>query len=191
MATSKTQSNPRAREIRDTVEKIVVNAGVGRASQLPHFNDKVLADIKRDLAAISGQTAETRPAKKSIAGFKIREGQIVGLRATLRDRKMVDFFERLITIVMPRVHDFRGIALSSIDNGGTLNIGFREQMVFPEINPEESTFSFPLGVNIVPRAKDRARALVAYRKLGVPLKTDAGTEATGKKGRRKKTKRDQ
>src|SRR5262249_35380045 len=117
---------------------------------------------------------------------KIREGQIVGLRATLRDRKMVDFFERLITIVMPRVHDFRGIALSSIDNGGTLNIGFREQVVFPEINPEESTFTFPLGVNIVPRIKDRERALAAYRKLGVPLQKDGESQSAKRKSNKKR-----
>jgi large subunit ribosomal protein L5 len=186
MTQSHPQPNTRARDIRDVLEKIVINAGVGRASQMPNFEEKALKDIQRDLAAIGGVTSQIRPAKKSIAGFKIREGQVVGLRTTLRDRKMVDFFERLITIVMPRVHDFRGIALSALDKGGTLNIGFREQFVFPEINPEESPLSFPLGVNIVPRMKDRAKALEAYRRLGVPLKKEGDVDEKKTRTRKKK-----
>jgi large subunit ribosomal protein L5 len=186
--TTKTEQNKRDRAVRDVIDKIVINAGVGRASQQPNFEDKTLKDIKRDLAVISGQEPQLRPAKKSIAGFKIRENQIVGLKVTLRDRKMVDFFERLITIVMPRVHDFRGINLIAVDQGGALNIGFREQFVFPEINPEESLFTFPLGVNIVPRQKDREAAIAAYRSLGVPLKKEGDTsEDLNTKSRKRKT----
>ena len=147
-----------------------MNAGVGRASQQPNFEEKALVQVKHDLALISGQAPQVRRAKKSIAGFKIRQGQIVGVSVTLRGRKMIDFFARLITIVLPRVRDFSGIAPSAIDKGGALNIGFREQFVFPEINPEESPFIFSLGVNIVPRKKSRATAIDAYRRLGVPLK---------------------
>lgn len=180
------KSKERTRDIRNTIEKIVINAGVGRASQQPGFEEKGLKEIERDLAAIAGQEPQIRPAKKSIAGFKIRQGQIVGLKVTLRDQKMVDFFERLITIVMPRVHDFRGINLSAIDAGGTLNIGFREQFVFPEINPEESPLSFSLGVNVVPREKGREAAVEAYRKLGMPLKVSDEAGDAPKKGRRKK-----
>jgi large subunit ribosomal protein L5 len=83
---------------------------------------------------------------------------------------MVDFFERLITIVLPRVRDFNGLDPKSIDEGGVLNIGFREQMVFPEVNAEESPFVFSLGVSVVPTAKDPKEALRAYEELGVPLK---------------------
>jgi large subunit ribosomal protein L5 len=100
---------------------------------------------------------------------------------------MVDFFERLITIVMPRVHDFRGINLVAVDEGGTLNIGFREQFVFPEINPEESPFTFPLGVNVVSKVRNRDAAIETYRTLGVPLKKEGDAEE-GKTKRRKKTK---
>ncbi len=185
MSKTTAQSNTRQREIRNLLEKIVVNTGVGRLSQQPNFQDKGLASLKQDLAAVTGQQPQVRPAKKSIAGFKLREGQIVGLRVTLRDKKMVDFFERLITIVMPRVHDFRGISLDALDKGGSLNIGFREQFVFPELSAEESQLTFPLGVNLVPREKDRAKALEAYRKLGVPLMKD-GTETPAKKRRKKK-----
>jgi large subunit ribosomal protein L5 len=82
---------------------------------------------------------------------------------------MVDFLERLIRIVLPRVHDFRGVDLGSVDAGGALNIGFREQFVFPEVNPEESPVTFSLGINLVPRRKNKAEAVKAYRALGLPL----------------------
>lgn len=124
----------------------------------------------RDVSWIAGQKPQTRGAKKSIAGFKIREGQIVGLSVTLRKKKMVDFFERLIRIVLPRVKDFRGLDPKIIDKGGTLNIGLKEHQVFPEINPEQSPISFSLGISIVPRIKNREKAVEMFRALGVPLK---------------------
>ena len=152
------------------IEKIVVNAGIGRTSQTAQFEEKVLPQITRDLASITGQKPQLRPAKKSIAGFKMREGQIVGTRITLRGKKAVDFFERLITIVIPRVRDFTGIDLHTVDAHGVLNLGFKEQYVFPEVDPEESIMTFSLGINIVPREKKRHAALEAYRAHGVPLK---------------------
>ncbi len=155
---------------KDFLEKIVINAGVGRVSGQPGFEDKILPQILRDLAAISGQKAQLRPSKKSIAGFKMREGQIVGLKITLRHKQMVDFFERLVRIVLPRVHDFRGIDTKTIDDSGTLSIGFREQFVFPEINAEESTHTFALGVNMSSKIKNREKAEKAFRELGVPFK---------------------
>ena len=162
--------NKRTRDIRVFLEKIVVDAGVGRVSQLPNFADKGLVQISRDLALITGQKPEERPARKSIAGFKTRQGQIVGLRVTLRRQKMVDFFERLITMVLPRVRDFNGLPATNVDQGGALNIGFKEQAVFPEVSLEHSPIIFSLGVCIVPRKKDRAMAITTYRSLGVPLK---------------------
>jgi large subunit ribosomal protein L5 len=159
------------KETRDFLEKIVVNAGIGRLSQQQSFEEKILPQISRDTALLCGQKPQVRRARKSIAGFKTRQGQIVGLRATLRGRKMVDFFERLIKIVLPRVRDFRGLASKLVDAGGALNIGFKEQFVFPEIEPEESPFTFSLGINIVPRKKNREAAIEAYRRLGVPLKS--------------------
>lgn len=162
--------NQKKKEIRGFLEKIVIDAGVGRLAQTPNFEEKALVQVTRDLAAITGQKAELRRAKKSIAGFKVREGQIVGLRVTLRRGKMVDFFERLITIVLPRVRDFNGIDPKNIDKGGTLNLGIREHAVFPEIVPEQSPVGFSLGMNIVPRLRNRAKAVEELRKLGVPLK---------------------
>ena len=160
------------KEVKHFLEKIVVDVGVGRLGQAPNFEEKTLVQVSRDLAAITGQKAQVRKAMKSIAGFKLREGQIVGLRVTLRRDKMVDFFERLITIVLPRVRDFNGLEQTNVDQGGTLNTGIREQFVFPEIVPEQSPVSFSLGINIVPRVKDRAASLAMFRKLGVPLKKD-------------------
>lgn len=151
-------------------EKIVIDAGVGRLSTQPNFEEKALPQIMRDLSALSGQGPQVRRARISIAGFKTRQGQIVGLRVTLRRKKMVDFFERLIKIVLPRVRDFNGLSLSSVDQGGVLNIGIREQFVFPEVSPEHSPVTFTLGVSVVPRMRERARMLESYRALGVPLK---------------------
>jgi large subunit ribosomal protein L5 len=164
------QENMRRKEIRTFFEKVVVDAGVGRLSQTANFEDKTLLQVSRDMAAMTGQKAQIRKAKKSIAGFKIREGQIVGLRVTLRKEKMVDFFERLVTIVLPRVRDFNGLELSNVDHGGTLNLGVREQIVFPEISPENSPVTFSIGVSIVPKRKNHEKSLEVLKKLGVPLK---------------------
>lgn len=170
MSVTQLQSSDRNRELRNFLEKIIVNVGTGRAGSQPSFEEKILPQIIRDVALLSGQKPHLRPARISIAGFKIRKGQTVGLRTTLRGGKMVDFFRRLITIVLPRVRDFSGIDLKKVDAGGTLNFGFREQYVFPEIHPEESHSTFSLGVNLVPRRRDRTAAIEAYRRLGVPLK---------------------
>ena len=159
----------RAKEISVFLEKVVIDAGIGRLSSQPNF-DKVLAQAERDLSLLAGQKPQARPARKSIAGFKIREGQTVGLRVTIRRRRMVDFFERLIKIVLPRVKDFHGIKPEAIDQGGVLNIGIREQFVFPEISVEQSPVVFSLGVSVVPRVRNRDKAIEQYRELGVPLK---------------------
>ena len=171
-ATPTTEKN-RRKELRFFLEKIVIDAGVGRLSQTPNFEEKALVQVMRDLAAMTGQKAQIRKAKKSIAGFKVREGQIVGLRITLRGARMVDFFERLITIVLPRVRDFGGLELSNVDHGGTLNLGVREHLVFPEISPEQSPVTFSIGVSVVPRKKNHDVSLEAFRKFGVPLKKEA------------------
>ena len=105
--TKKTHTDRKA--MRAFVEKVVIDAGVGRLGQQPNFEEKILPQVLRDIAAVTGQQPQLRKAKESIAGFKLREGQIVGLRVTLRREKAVDFFERLITIVLPRVRDFGGL----------------------------------------------------------------------------------
>jgi large subunit ribosomal protein L5 len=182
MATEHKHSHNMSRkELRAFLEKVVIDAGVGRLSQQPNFEDKILVQVMRDIASVTGQQPQIRRAQKSIAGFKTREGQIVGLKVTLRREKMVDFFERLIKIVLPRVRDFNGLEHSSIDNGGTLNIGVREQGVFPEIEPEKSPVAFGIGVSVVPRKKNRTAAYEAFAKYGVPLKKEAPAKGGKKK----------
>ena len=158
------------KDVADFLEKVVINAGVGRLSSQPGFEEKALPQVVGDISLICGQKPHTRQAKKSIAGFKVREGQIVGLRATLRGKRMVDFFERMIKIVLPRVKDFRGLNISSVDGGGALNIGVREQYVFPEIVPERSLVAFSLEISFIPRVRRREEAIKRYGELGVPLK---------------------
>jgi len=176
------KENMRRKEVRNFLEKIVIDAGVGRMSQLPNFEEKALVQVMKDLAAMTGQKSQIRRAKKSIAGFKIRENQIVGVRITLRRAKMVDFFERLITIVLPRVRDFRGINRTAIDSHGVLTVGIRDQFVFPEIEAEQSPVAFSMGVSIVPKIKDEKRSWDEFMKLGVPMKKE---EEKGKKKGRK------
>ncbi len=154
------------------IEKIVVNAGIGRLSGQPQFEEKLLPAVVADLAAVTGQKPASRAAKKSIASFKMREGQIVGLVTTLRRRKMTDFLTRLVGLTMPRVKDFRGLDLKSVDESGNLNVGFRDQTVFPEIDSEKTKVNFGLQVTIVPRIKNREKAIALYRSLGVPLKRE-------------------
>lgn len=152
------------------LEKIVVNVGVGKMSQQANFFDKMLPDIMKDLAAITGQKPAPVAARKSIAGFKVRKGQIVGLKTTLRRRKMNDFLDRLVKIALPRVRDFRGIALESVDQKGNLTIGLRENVVFPEINSDLLKFDFGLQISIVSNAKTREEAIELFKLLGIPLK---------------------
>lgn len=154
------------------IDKIVINIGVGRLSQQPNFEEKILPELIKETALITGQKPVITKAKKSISGFKVREGQIVGLKVTLRRRRMSDFLERLIKIVLPRVRDFRGINLKSLDANGNLSIGLREQTVFPEINPETSKFDFGMEISIVSKAKNKEEAIAFYRQLGLPLKKE-------------------
>ncbi len=158
------------KSVRQQIEKIVVNAGIGRLSQQGQFEEKILPAVNKEFSVITGQKALTRPAKKSIAGFKIRTGQVIGLKTTLRQKRMEDFFARLVNLALPRVKDFRGLDLKNIDERGNLNIGFREQNVFPEIDMEKSKVNFGIQVTIVPRNKNREAAIDLYRRLGLPLK---------------------
>lgn len=157
-------------EIKKHIEKIVINIGIGKLTQRAHFKDKVFPDVVKELSVITGQKPAVRQAKKAIANFKTRTGDPVGLRVTLRGTRMEDFFGRLVNLALPRVKDFRGIALTNIDQHGNLNIGFREQYVFPEIDIDHSTVNFGLQVTIVPKNKNREKAIDFYTLAGVPLK---------------------
>ncbi|MGC9610993.1 MAG: 50S ribosomal protein L5 [Minisyncoccia bacterium] len=152
------------------IEKVVVNTGLGRLNQQAQFDDKILPEIEVEFATITGQKGSARKAKRSIAGFKIREGQTIGLKATLRHKRMEDFLKRLTNLTLPRVKDFRGLDLGNIDENGNLNIGLKDQNVFPEINTEKSKVNFGLQVTIVPKKKNREISIDLYRRLGLPLK---------------------
>jgi len=152
--------------------KVVVNSGVGKRSSEPSFAEKILPDIVDSFAKIVGQRPTVTSAKKSIAGFKIRQGQVVGLKATLRGRRMFDFLTRFISAALPRVRDFRGISPGSIDKSGNLNIGVKEHVVFPEIEQDTARFDFGVEVSIISSAKRREEAKELYSLLGFPLKKE-------------------
>lgn len=152
------------------LEKIAINSGVGRLSTQPNFEDKILPGIIKEISLITGQKPMTRPARKSISGFKLREGTIIGLKTTLRGKKMKDFFEKLVKIVLPRIRDFRGIDVKSVDSNGNLTIGIKDYLVFPEVSPEISKVNFGLEITAVPIIKKKNEALELYRKMGVPFK---------------------
>lgn len=152
------------------LEKVVVNVGVGRLSSQPHFGDKVLPEIMNELGLITGQKPMTRVSRKSIAGFKLRMGTVVGLKTTLRGKRMEDFLKRLIRIVLPRVKDFRGLDFKSLDSAGNLTIGFKEHLSFPEITADVSKVNFGLEVALVPKIRNKAKAVELYKTMGIPFK---------------------
>lgn len=156
--------------IRESVEKILINVGLGKLRTQTSFEDKILPEIVKELAIITGQKPAVRGAKKSIAGFKVREGDIIGLQVTLRGKRQEDFYNRLVNVVLPRVKDFRGITLEHLDQGNIMNFGIKEQLVFPEINADQSKVHFGLQVTIVPKAAYRREGGEFYRRLGLPLK---------------------
>lgn len=145
--------------------KIVVNVGVKEATE----DKKVLESVSTDLMAITGQKPVVRKAKKSIAAFKLREGQAVGMSVTLRGKKMHDFFEKLVSIVLPRVRDFRGVSVTSFDGHGNYTLGFREQIVFPEIEYGKIDKIRGLEAVIVTTAKNDKDGKALLSKLGMPF----------------------
>jgi len=157
--------------IKNNLEKIVVNVGLGRLSgREGDFENRVLPEIIKELTLITGQRGQVIRSKQAISGFKLRLGQVAGIRATIRGSHAVDFLGRLINIVLPRIKDFRGLSPHSIDRGGVLNIGLKDKSIFPEIIPEESRVSFGLEVSIIPKTRDRAKALSFYKACRLPLK---------------------
>ncbi len=154
------------------IDKVVVNVGVGSMRDMSGFEDKILPQITEELGLITGQKPAPRQARKSIAGFNVREGDVVALQTTLRGSRMVDFISRVINIALPRVRDFRGLDLNKVDEGGNLNIGFKDRQVFPEVDTEESNADFGLQVTIVPKTTDKKEAIELYNDIGVPFKEE-------------------
>lgn len=148
------------------LEKIIVHVGAGEAVH----NPKALDFIVRDLESITGQKALVTKAKKSIAGFKLREGMQIGTQVTLRKVRMYEFLDRLVCIVLPRVRDFRGLSKKSFDGGGNYNFGLSEQLVFPEINYDKTDKVRGLGVTLVSNTKNDEQALFLLESLGFPFR---------------------
>ncbi|MGB6838746.1 MAG: 50S ribosomal protein L5 [Microgenomates group bacterium] len=147
------------------VTKVVVNMGVGDTVK----NKEALKTVMSDLAIITGQKPSVRAAKVSVAGFNIREGMPVGLAVTLRGQRMYDFLEKLFTIVLPRLRDFRGLPLKSFDKNGNYTIGIVEHTVFPEIDVAKSAGMRGLEITIVTNAKDVRKAKSLFELLGMPF----------------------
>jgi large subunit ribosomal protein L5 len=149
------------------LNKIVVNMGVGEAAQ----DSRRLDGAMEDLARITGQKPQLRRARKSIAGFKIRDGMPVGARVTLRGERMWEFLDRLITIALPRVRDFRGISPRSFDGRGNFALGLREQTIFPEVSYDSIDTTRGLDVAVVTTAESDEEARELLRMLGMPFRT--------------------
>ena len=148
------------------LEKIVVNMGVGEAV----VNSRALDGAMEDLARITGQKAQLRRARKSIAGFKIREGMPVGARVTLRGERMWEFLDRFVSIALPRVRDFRGVSPASFDGRGNYAIGLKEQVIFPEISYDSIDTTRGLDVAIVTTTESDEEARELLRLLGMPFR---------------------
>ena len=147
------------------VEKVVLNMGMGEAIQ----NAKLLDVAVEELATITGQKPVVTKAKKSIASFKLREGQSIGAMVTLRGEKMYEFLDRLINIALPRVRDFRGVPTKSFDGRGNYTLGIRDHLIFPEIDAGKVDKSKGMNITIVTTAKNDDQARVLLRELGMPF----------------------
>jgi len=148
------------------IEKVVINTGVGRVAK----EDKTVERIEKDITMLSGQKPVFKKAKKSISGFKLRQGMNVGITVTLRGKRMYDFLDRLISIALPRSRDFRGIETKNFDKTGNLNFGIKESSIFPEINYENIKDIFGLEITVVTTAKNREKGIELLKQIGFPIK---------------------
>jgi large subunit ribosomal protein L5 len=147
------------------IEKVVLNMGVGEAIQ----NIKILDDAVEELAALAGQRPTVTRAHKSIANFKLRAGMPIGARVTLRGERMWTFLDRLISVALPRVRDFRGVPTRSFDGRGNYTLGVRDHLIFPEVDYSKVERSKGLNVTVVTTAGNDERALFLLRELGMPF----------------------
>ena len=156
------------------IEKVTINSSFGKevASKTSGEREKIQNLILQDLTLISGQKPKLIKSKKSIAGFKLREGIEIAAKVTLRKTRMWDFLERLIFLSLPRSRDFKGINPKSVDNYGNLNIGFREHINFPEIFSEKEKTIFGLQITVSTNSKNNKKGLELFKLLGFPIKED-------------------
>ncbi len=148
------------------LEKIVINMGIGEATQ----NIKALDAAAADLKTITGQAPVVRRAKKSISSFRLRKGMPIGLSVTLRGDRMYEFLDRLISIVIPRIRDFRGISRKAFDGRGNYTLGLKDQLVFPEIDYNKVDKNRGMNITIVTTAKDDKSAFALLEMFGMPFR---------------------
>jgi large subunit ribosomal protein L5 len=148
------------------LQKIVVNMGVGKALQ----DKNRMEQAAEQLSQITGQKAQIRKAKKAVSGFRLRENNEIGCRVTLRGRRMYEFLDRLISIALPRIRDFRGINPRSFDGHGNYSLGLSEQSVFPEIDPDKVTFVQGMDVTFVTSTNNDDEARELLRSFGMPFR---------------------
>jgi large subunit ribosomal protein L5 len=151
------------------IEKIVINMGLGEATQ----NTKLLDPLVADLGAIAGQKPVTTKAKKSIAAFKVRAGMSIGAMVTLRQDRMYEFLDRLISTALPRVRDFKGVSTKSFDGRGNYTLGLRDQLIFPEIDYSKVEKLKGMNITIVTTAGDDNSARALLRQFGMPFRQGA------------------
>jgi large subunit ribosomal protein L5 len=147
------------------LEKIIISVGAGFAMK----DNKLIQNIEDTISAIAGQKATTVIAKKSVAGFKVREGMPVGVKVTLRGKKMWEFLDRLVSIALPRVKDFRGINRNGFDGRGNYNFGLTEQLIFPEVNYDSVMQIHGMNITVVTTTNSDKEAFALLEKLGMPF----------------------
>lgn len=162
------------------IEKVIVSTGVGKIQ-----DKQKLVLIQDRLARITGQKTIGRPAKKSIASFKLREGEIIGYQATLRGPRMHDFLHKLIHLALPQTRDFRGLKVDAVDEMGNYTLGIKEHTIFPETADEDIKDVFGFAITIVTTAKTKKEAEALLRHIGLPLQKGSVSEGKIKKAKKK------
>jgi large subunit ribosomal protein L5 len=147
------------------LDKVVISVGAGFAMK----DNKLIKNIEDTITTIAGQKASTVIAKKSVAGFKVREGMPVGVRVTLRGENMYNFFDRLVSIALPRVKDFRGVPRNGFDGRGNYNFGLQEQLIFPEVSYDDIMQIHGMNITVVTTADSDKEAFTLLEKLGMPF----------------------
>ncbi|HEX8910737.1 MAG TPA: 50S ribosomal protein L5 [Humisphaera sp.] len=155
------------------IEKIVISMGVGRFATEGGDGKAKIEKAEKELSVIAGQKPLRCRAKKSVANFKVREGQETGLKVTLRGAKMYEFLDRMISLAFPRVKDFRGVNPDGFDNDGNYNFGFTEQTVFPEVDGASVTFQQGMNVTLVTTAQKPEHGRELLKQFGFPFRTEA------------------
>ena len=150
------------------LEKIVVSMGVGQG----HDNKRLMESTSKDLTTVTGQRAVITRAKKSVSNFRVREGNEVGCMVTLRGTRMYEFLDRMISIVIPRIRDFRGLKTSSFDRAGNYSMGLGDQLVFPEIHVDKVEFNQGMNITLVVRNSDPDASLEMLRLFGMPFRSN-------------------